>query len=127
MSASSIVTLTISAFEHPHAFRIASTFTKVCRVCASRPSSSLPVSEFRPVCAVTKMRSPVRIACEYVPIAGAAAFVMMRILLGIGRLLIHSFRAQRDFEMYLYWTTGEWREIEKLWLLGMNDLDHNHV
>src|SRR5690349_25175512 len=117
----------MSAVEHPHAFRIASTFTNVCRVCASSPSSSLPVSELRPVWAVTKMRSPVRIACEYVPIAGAAAFVMMRILLGIGGFLVHPFSAERYFKMYLHWTTGQRSEIEKLWLLGMNDLDHYHV
>src|SRR3569832_2869398 len=115
----------MSAFEQPHAFRSASSFSNVCRVCASSPSLSFPVSEFLPVCAGTKMRSPVRIACEYVPVAGAAAFVMMQILLGIGRL--HSFRAQRDLKMYLHWTTSERSEVEKLWLLGMDDLDHYHV
>src|ERR1700752_5430963 len=83
MSVRRSVTLTMSAGVQPAAFRTASMFESMRRVGASRPSSSSPVSGSRPVCPVRNTRSPVRIACECVPIDGGAAFVAILVLLGI--------------------------------------------
>src|ERR1044072_3613261 len=83
MSVKRRVTLTMSAGVQPAAFSTASLLDNMRRVCASRPSSSSPVSGSRPVCPVRKTRSPVRIACECVPIDGGAAFVAILVLFDI--------------------------------------------
>src|SRR6185503_20782939 len=119
MSASSSVTLTMSAGEQPAAFRIASMFESMRRVCASSPSSSFPVSGSRPVCAVTKTRSPVRIACEYVPSAGGAASVLIRVLLTIR---LDPLCPQGNLEIYLHWSTAQRRKVHQLDLPRENDL-----
>src|ERR1051325_1630235 len=83
MSDNSKVTFTISAGVQPAALSTAATFDNMRCVCASSPSSSWPVSGSRPVWPVKNTRSPVRMACECVPIEGGAALVAILILLGI--------------------------------------------
>src|SRR5689334_7973815 len=128
MSASNSVTFTMSAAEQPAALRIASRFDNIRRVWASSPSSSLPVSGSRPVRAVTKMRSPVRIACEQVPMAGGPASVLILILLTMCLVLeLDSLRGERNMIIDFYWTTGERRQIDQLDAPRKNDLQQHDV
>src|SRR5687768_17087785 len=114
----------MSAAEQPAALRIASMFDSMRRVCASRASSSFPVSGSRPVCAVTKTRSPVRIAFEYVPRVGGAASVLILVLLTIRR---EPFCPQRYFKVHFHWSTAQRREIQQLHLSRKNDLQQHDV
>src|ERR1051325_2791384 len=93
------------------------------RACASSPSSRSPVDGLRPVCPVTKTRSPLRMACEYVPTAGGAAFVAIFVLFTID--VLPPLDAPRNAEVKPRGRAAPRREIEQLRLSRKDDL-HRH-